>query len=106
MTSAPDSVSWSWATSTSPGPTPASSKAAAAASLVGDGADSIGIDGLKTSKEPKRRGRDATDRSRIGVRGGGAAHFPRASTSATPPPPGEQNMYCVSGGVDHPGARP
>ena len=40
---------------------PACSKAAAAASAVGDGADSIGIDGLKTSKEPNRRVRNATD---------------------------------------------
>ncbi len=62
MTSAPDSVSWSWATSTSSGPMPACSKAAAAASVVGDGADSSGIDGLKTSKEPKRRVRNATER--------------------------------------------
>ena len=62
MTSAPDSVSWSWATSTSAGPTPASSNAAAAASVVAEGADSIGIDGLKTSNEPNRRVRNATER--------------------------------------------
>ena len=41
---------------------PACSNAAAAASVVADGADSIGIDGLKTSKEPKRRVRKATER--------------------------------------------
>ena len=55
MISAPDSVSWSWATSTSSGPMPACSKAAAAASAVGETPSCTGIDGLKTSKEPKRR---------------------------------------------------
>ena len=45
MTSAPDSVSCSWAMSTSSGPMPACSNAAAAASAVGEGADSIGIEG-------------------------------------------------------------
>ena len=62
MISAPDSVSWSCATSTSPGALPACSNAAAAASVVADSARSIGIYGLKTSKEPKRRGRKATER--------------------------------------------
>ena len=62
MTSAPDSVSCTCATSTSSGPMPACSNAAAAASVVADGADSIGIDGLNTSNEPKRRVRNATDR--------------------------------------------
>ena len=62
MISAPDSVSCSWATSTSSGPTPACSNAAAAASVVGDGAAVIGIDGLNTSKDPKRRVRNATER--------------------------------------------
>jgi hypothetical protein len=38
--------------SMSPGPIPASSNAAAAASVVAEGADWIGIDGLKTSNEP------------------------------------------------------
>ena len=63
MISAPDSVSWSWATSTSSGPMPGLARTRpAAASLVGDGADSSGIDGLKTSNEPKRRVRKATER--------------------------------------------
>ena len=48
--------------STSSGPIPACSNAAAAASAVGEGADSIGIDGLNTSNEPNRRVRNATDR--------------------------------------------
>src|SRR4029453_10123454 len=76
---------------------PACSNAAAAASVVGDGADSIGMEGLKTSKEPKRRVRKATERSWIGVRARDFARSPRARTRATAPSPGEQNMYCVSG---------
>ena len=47
---------------TSAGPTPASSNAAAAASVVAEGADSIGIDGLKTSNEPNRRVLNVTER--------------------------------------------
>src|SRR3954468_14301485 len=75
---------------------PACSNAATAASVVGDGADSIGIDGLNTSKEPKRRVRNATERRYTGVR---ATFGPRASTSATAPSPGEQNMNWRSGGL-------
>src|SRR3954471_18020714 len=76
---------------------PACSNAATAASVVGDGADSIGIDGLNTSNEPKRRVRNATDRSHTGVCASCRARSPRASTRATAPSPGEQNMYWVNG---------
>src|SRR2546421_12199399 len=83
--------------STSSGPMPACSKAAAAASAVGEGADSIGIEGLNTSNEPKRRVRKATERRKIGALEDRRSSSPRARTSATAPSPGEQNMYCVSG---------
>src|SRR6516165_10555966 len=81
----------------SPGPIPASSNAAAAASVVADGAESIGIDGANTSNEPNRRVRKATERRYTGVRVSSLIRDPRASTSATAPSPGEQNMYCVRG---------
>src|SRR5436305_14251299 len=83
--------------STSAGLTPACSNAAAAASVVGDGADSIGIDGLKTSNEPNLRVRKATERKRTARFAAERSRSPRASTSATAPSPGEQNMYWVSG---------
>src|SRR3954451_1414535 len=76
---------------------PACSNAAAAASVVGDGADVTGMDGLKTSKDPKRRVRKATERRKTGLRGRCFARSAVASTSATAPSPGEQNMYWVSG---------
>src|SRR3954464_11830272 len=76
---------------------PACSNATAAASVVGDGAEVTGIDGLKTSKEPKRRVRKATERRNTALRDICLARSPVASTSATAPSPGEQNMYWVSG---------
>ena len=45
------------------------------------------IDGLKTSKEPKRRVRNAMERSDTGGRSNSAMRSPRASTSATAPSP-------------------
>jgi hypothetical protein len=75
----------------------ASSNAAAAASALGDGTDSMAIEGLNTSKEPYRRVRSATERRNTGTRLASRSRTPRASTSATAPSPGEQNMYLVSG---------
>ena len=73
--------SWTWARSTSAGPMPAASNAAAAATAVGEGADSIAMDGLKTSNEPNDRVRSATDRSSTGGRDEPRSRAPRASTS-------------------------
>src|SRR4051794_41923037 len=99
MTSAPDSVSWTWATSMSPGPIPAASKAAAAASAVGDGPSWTGIDGLKTSNEPKRRGLKTAGGGETAGRG--PALSPRAGASGPGPPPGGADMYLGGGGVGH-----
>ena len=71
-----------------------------AASTVGGRPVRDRVDGLKTSKDPKRRVRNG--HRRAGRRARGAARGPDrpgASTSATAPSPGEQNMYCVSGSV-------
>jgi hypothetical protein len=87
--------------STSSGPIPACSNAAAAASAVGDGADSIGIEGLKTSKEPKRRVRKATERRWIGVRARDLARSARARTRATAPSPGRAEHVLGERVVDH-----
>ena len=76
---------------------PACSKAAAAASAVGEGPSWTGIDGLKTSKEPKRRVLNTAERNSTGLRP--RAFSPRASTSATAPSPGEQNMYWRKGSL-------
>ena len=99
MTSAPLSVSCSWATSTSSGATPAAAKAAAAASVLTlEGRPVPWIEGLKTSKEPKRRVRVAAP-SRCTARPMRAATASLARTIAAPPSPGEQNMNRVSGSL-------
>src|SRR5439155_8940131 len=99
MTSAPLSVSWSWAMSTSPGPMPAASNAACAASTDGLGARSGASHELKTSKDPNRLERTTVERTYTDFEVYRDASSARQTTSAAPPSPGEQNMYCVSGSL-------
>ena len=76
---------------------PAISKAPAAAATEGELPRSVGSHGLNTSNDPNGRERSTADFRYTGRSVYCLALSALASTRATPPSPGEQNMYCVRG---------